>query len=65
MNNLRKIRRLKDMSQYELGRRTKLAQSVLSLIENGFKDPDKRMKTQLSRALECTVEEVFPAQDEG
>ena len=60
MNNLRSLRRLKDKTQYELWRKTGIPQSSLSLIEREFMEPNKAMKKKISRALGCTVEEVFP-----
>ena len=63
MNNLRSIRREQEMSQNELGRRTKIAQSVLSLIERGYQEPSKEMKRKISIALGYKIEKVFPVQE--
>jgi transcriptional regulator with XRE-family HTH domain len=60
MNNLRKIRRLKDITQYELCQKAGIAQSSLSLIERGYRNPDRKMKKRLSSALKCRIDELFP-----
>lgn len=60
MNNLRRIRRLKDFTQYELSRKTQIPQSTLSLIERGYQLPSLKMQRKISRVLRCKVEKVFP-----
>jgi DNA-binding XRE family transcriptional regulator len=65
MSNFRSLRRLKNITQYQLWRKTGIPQSSISLIEREFIKPNKAIKKKISRALGCTVEEVFPSQDEG
>jgi len=60
MNYVRIIRRLKDMTQYELSNKTQIPQSSLSLIERFYKQPNHKMKKKISRALGSPIEEIFP-----
>ena len=60
MNLVRTLRRSKEISQYELERRTRIAQSSLSLIERGYKEPTLKMKRRISKALGCELIDVFP-----
>ena len=61
MNNLRKLRRSKDVSQYELARATGVSQPLISLIEQGFWQPNGEMKRKIARALGFQVREIFPS----
>ena len=60
MNNLRRIRRLKEITQYELSIKTQIPQSVLSLVERFYKKPSLKMKRKVSKALGSKIEEIFP-----
>ena len=60
MNHVRRIRRLEDMTQYDLSRKTKISQSSLSLIERFYKQPNHKIKKKISRALSYPIEEIFP-----
>jgi len=60
MNNVRRIRRKKDMTQYELSKKTRIAQSSLSLIERLYKHPNRKMKKRISRTLGYPIKKVFP-----
>jgi len=60
MNQVRALRRSKDISQYELSRRTKIPQSTLSLIERFYKIPNAKMKRRISTALGCELRKAFP-----
>ncbi len=60
MNQVRALRRSKDISQHELSRRTKIAQSSLTLIERGYKNPTLKMMKRISKALGSELREVFP-----
>ena len=62
-NNLRKIRREQDISQYELAFRTGLVQSTLSLIENHLQSPNDGQKRKIALALRSPVEVIFPEND--
>jgi len=59
MNNLRKKRRLLDITQNQLSLKTQIPQSTISLVERGFKIPDLKMKHKISKALKCKVQEIF------
>lgn len=60
MNYVRRIRRDKEMTQYELSKKTKISQSSLSLIERFYKQPNHKMKKKISRALSYPIEDIFP-----
>ena len=60
MNNVRRIRRQKDMTQYDLSKKTRIPQSSLSLIERLYKHPNRKMKKRISRTLGYPIKNVFP-----
>lgn len=61
MNTVRSIRRLKDLTQYDLWKKTRIPQSSISLIERGFISPNEKSKKKISKALGVRIEEVFPS----
>ena len=63
MNNLRRIRRQKEFSQYQIAFRAKISQATLSLFERHFREPDIHTKKRLAKALHCSVVEIFPDSD--
>ena len=63
MNHVRRIRRDRDMTQYELSKRTQIPQFSLSLIERFFKKPSLKMMRKISSALGCPIKEIFPEQN--
>ena len=60
MNNLRKKRRCRDISQIELSVRIGVPQSTISLIENGFIDPSEDLIKRIAKVLGCKEHEIFP-----
>ena len=60
MNRLRIQRAIKGISQYELERKTGIPQSLLSLFENGFRQPDEAQGKVIAEVLGCNFEDIFP-----
>lgn len=63
MNRLRKLRKQKFLSQYDIQKRTKIPQSQVSLIENDYLQPSREIKRKIARVLGCRINDVFPAED--
>jgi transcriptional regulator with XRE-family HTH domain len=61
MNRLREIRVVKRITQFQLRLITGIHQSKISLIENGFIEPQDEEKEKLAKALGVSLEEIFPA----
>lgn len=60
-NRLREVRVLARVSQYVLSNKTGIAQSKISLIENGLVQPKEDEKLKLARALDVgDPKELFP-----
>ena len=59
INKLRARRFLSEKSQYELANESGVAQSRISLLENGLIDPSPREKERLATALGVSEDEVF------
>jgi len=56
-----KIARIKrEKSQHLLSYETGIAQSVLSLLEQGLRQPKKEETKKIARALNVDVAEIFP-----
>jgi transcriptional regulator with XRE-family HTH domain len=60
MNRLRKIRKLKGFTQYELGKAIGKYQSRIWQWENGFYVPKEHEKQALARVLNVDVNDIFP-----
>lgn len=66
MNNLKKLRTSKGLSQLELSHKSGIALSVISKLETGFTDI---MQTRLctvaaiAEAFDCTVEDLYKGDD--
>lgn len=58
-NNLRKIRRLKDLSQEELAQMIGMSRTYLSDIENDKRTPSVKTSLKLADALQTSVEDIF------
>jgi transcriptional regulator with XRE-family HTH domain len=56
--NLKVIRTVKNINQYELNRRTGIPQSRISLIERGYVQPNEKEKTAVANALGVEVDEI-------
>jgi len=66
MNFLRQIRKQNGFrSQWKLSLISSVAQSRISLMENGLVIPSKREKSSLSKALNINIEDIFPKKKEG
>jgi transcriptional regulator with XRE-family HTH domain len=59
-NNLRRLREAKGWTQFYLSRRAGIHASVVSNVEHGRLVPWPKLKTRISRALGCPVEDIFP-----
>ena len=60
MNNIRRVRRHKDITQHELSRRTTIPQSSLSLIERYYMQPTELHKEAIAKALNVKKSQLFP-----
>ncbi|NFD30444.1 XRE family transcriptional regulator [Clostridium botulinum] len=60
MNNIKKIRKEKEISIYELAKKVNLTPGYISNLENGHKtNPTKEVMEKISIALGQTVLEIF------
>lgn len=60
MNLIRRKRLDLDMTQVELAKRSRIVYSTISMIERGHIQPSEKQKRRLAKALNCSVEEIFP-----
>ena len=58
MNNLRTIRVLKRVSQWELSKQTEIPQSRISLIENNLVEAKTKERAAIAEALGFKVQEI-------
>jgi transcriptional regulator with XRE-family HTH domain len=56
--NLRRIRRAKDITQEELSKKTGIHQTHISHYERGERKPSFDNLLSLSQALNCTIDEL-------
>ena len=64
MNNLRTIRVLKRVSQWELSKQTEIPQSRISLIENNLVNPKTEEMVAIAGALGFRVQDIdWPGSD--
>ena len=61
---LRLIRLQQRISQWELAKETGVGQSRISLYENDLMELNTREKEAIAKALECSLNEIFPNEDE-
>ena len=59
MNNLRTYRKLRGMSQTELGQKVGLSTVMIHYLEEGLKETTGTKWKLLAKALDCTVDELF------
>lgn len=57
-NNIRKIRRDRDITQVELSKKTGISQVAISNYETGNQKPGLDNLIKLSEALKCTIDEL-------
>lgn len=62
-NRLRIVRIVGGLTQYGLRNRTGINTAKISLIENGYIQPSDEEKEVICKALNVSVEEVFPKHD--
>lgn len=60
MNRIKEIRKKQKVTQEELSKATKIAQSELSLIENDLKTCNIETAKKIARALGFSVEHIWP-----
>ena len=60
INRVKKIRKDKDLSQFELSKKSNITQSDISQIENGKIFPYPGWRKRLSEALKVPEVELFP-----
>lgn len=60
MNRLREVRVVKRITQFQLRLSTGIHQSKISMIENGFIEPNEDEKQRLAKALGSNPKRVFP-----
>ena len=65
MNELKKIRTLKELNQFQVAIASGVGQSRISLIENQYVKPRDDEKKRLAKALKTPVEKLFPAPAKG
>jgi len=65
VNQLKKIRALKEMSQFQLRIATGIHASKISLLESGYVEPREEEKKSLAKALKTPVKTLFPATRKG
>lgn len=57
---LRGLRAERNWTQLQLALKTKLQQSRISLIENGYADPTPEEREQIAKAFQLSESDVFP-----
>jgi len=63
LNNLRKIRQGKNLSQLALGRKTGIAGNIISNLENGKIFPYPGWRKRIATALSVPEQDLFPEVD--
>lgn len=59
MNPLRKARVLRELTQFELARRSGISPALISLIENDYVRPSPEQKSKLASALGLEVNAIW------
>ncbi|MDA7786565.1 helix-turn-helix transcriptional regulator [Gammaproteobacteria bacterium] len=62
-NNLKKLRKLKGISQGDLAHYLKVSRQTINSIENGKFDPSLTLTIKLTRFFEVSLEEIFIHKD--
>jgi transcriptional regulator with XRE-family HTH domain len=60
MNNLKKIRKLRGLSQLALAKLTNIAPTDISRIENGWLHPYPNWRKRFAKALNEKEKAIFP-----
>lgn len=58
-NNLKKIRLERGISQTALAEKAQTSRQNVYEIEQGKRDPGTQLSLRLSKALKCSVEDIF------
>lgn len=59
INNLEKIRKLKNITQQELSISAEVSRKSINAIENGVYIPSTMLALKIARILNCKVEDIF------
>ena len=59
--NIRKIRREKNMLQVELAEKAGVTQAMICQIERGTKNPSLQIAVEIAKALGCRTEDFLSA----
>ena len=59
MNNLKRLRELKDINQSKLAEKLGIGQSAISQWETGIAQPTAENLTKLADILGCTTDEIL------
>ena len=60
MKDLKIQRAIRGFTQFDIFLKAGIAQSRLSLIENGYLIPKDEEKLKLAKVLKCRIEDIFP-----
>ena len=60
ISSIRKLRKIKNISQLELSIRANMSQSFLANLETGKKEPSAMTLIRIAEALEISPREFFP-----
>ena len=63
-NNLKKVRNLKNLTQIELAKKIGITERHYRRLEKGVLLPNLKTAIKLAKALNTTVEELFPLSDQ-
>ena len=59
MENLRRIRKEKGLTQKALGEKVDVSESMIGMIENGARNPSFELLLKLGEALDCSVDDLL------
>ena len=62
-NNLKKLRKLKGISQGDLAHYLEVSRQTINSIENGKFDPSLTLTIKLTRFFQVSLEEIFIRKD--
>lgn len=59
MENLKRLRKAKNLTQKELGELCDVSESMIGLVENGNRKPSYELLLKLGEALDCSVDDLL------
>lgn len=59
-SKIREYRKLRKMTQEELGKRLSIGKSTIANYEKGFRSPKKEMIFQIAEVLSVSIDDLFP-----